>query len=443
MERENDLVARCREMIEKSLNWGNSENWTNQDFENLSEKIFEKTQVRLSVSTLKRIWGKVRYDSSPTPATLNVLARFVGLENWRSFQQSQEPSVSPRATEPAEPVKPISQPKKSYRWVAVMGVIIIGAISIYALVKGKAPVTEKSESKGTADTVNVLFTARKVTDDLPNSVVFTYDASGFNADSVFIQQSWDPRRRQKVSPTGREHTSIYYRPGYFLAKLVINDRIKAEDVVFIKTQGWRGMIDMGGPDNTPPVYLSKKEMSAVGLGIAGSTLRNKIGSPVFNERGVSFHNVREFDSLMGDAFRFDVSLRNTSTIEECICRMVEITLLTKDGAIIVPLSAKGCISKIGVLSPDGWIGGDTNDLSAFGCDFKKFEHVTVEVKNKNFEVSLNDKSILQRALPNGSVGEIVGIRITFEGTGQIEHVKLSSPDKVVYEERFIVNSFAP
>ncbi len=437
MERENDLVARCREMIEKSLNWGNSENWTNQDFENLSEKIFEKTQVRLSVSTLKRIWGKVRYDSSPTPATLNVLAKFVGLENWRSFQQSQEPSVSSLATETVVPVKPISQPKKSYRWVAVIGVIIIGAISIYALVKGKAPVVEKSEAKGTGDTVNVLFTARKVTDDLPNSVVFTYDASGFNADSVFIQQSWDPTRRQKVSQTGREHTSIYYRPGYFLAKLVINDRIKAEDVVFIKTQGWRGMIDMGGPDQVPPVYLSKKEMNTVGgLGIASATLRDKIGSPVFNERGVSFHNVRGFDSLMGDAFRFDVSLRNTSTIEECICRMVEITLLTKDGAVIVPLSAKGCISKIGVLAPDGWIGGDTNDLSAFGVDFKDFEHVTVQVKDKNFEVLLNEKSILKRALPNGSVGEIVGIRIVFEGTGEIRDVKLSSPDKVVYEESF-------
>jgi hypothetical protein len=437
MERENDLVARCREMIEKSLNWGNSENWTNQDFENLSEKIFEKTQVRLSVSTLKRIWGKVRYDSSPTPATLNVLAKFVGLENWRSFQQAQETQVSSLATETVSAAKLVSLPKKSYRWVAIIGVIIVGAISIYALVKGKAPVTEKNEVKGTGDTVNVLFTARKVTDDLPNSVVFTYDASGFNADSVFIQQSWDPRRRQKVSQTGREHTSIYYRPGYFLAKLVINDRIKAEDVVFIKTQGWRGMIDMGGPDNTPPVYLSKKEMTTTGgLGIASSTLRDKIGTPVFNERGVSFHNVREFDSLMGDAFRFDVSLRNSSTIEECICRMVEITLLTKDGAIIVPLSAKGCISKIGVLTPDGWIGGDTNDLSAFGVDFKDFEHVTVEVKNKNFEVSLNEKSILKRTLPNGSVGEIVGIRIVFEGTGEIRDIKLSSPEKVVYEESF-------
>lgn len=439
MERENDLVTRCREMIEKSLNWGSSDNWTNQDFENLSEKILEKTQVRLSVSTLKRIWGKVRYDSSPTPATLNVLAKFVGLENWRSFQQAYPVTESATRAGVPTPVSAVPARRKnlSYRWIAIVGIIIVGAVSIYPLVKGKSPVAERNEAPGTGDTVNVLFKARKVTDDMPNSVVFTYDASGFIADSAFIQQSWDPTRRQKVSLTGKEHTSIYYRPGYFLAKLVINDRVKAEDVVFIKTQGWRGMIEMGGPNKTPPVYLSEKEMTTPGgLGISSSTLRDKIGTPVFNERGVSFHNVREFDSLMGDAFRFDVSLKNTSTIEECVCRMVEITLLTKDGAIIVPLSAKGCISKIGVLSPDGWIGGDTNDLSAFGCDFKDYEHVTVQVKDKSFEVSLNDKLILQRALPNGSVGEIIGIRIVFEGTGEIRDIKLSSPAKVVYEETF-------
>lgn len=438
MERENDLVSRCRELIEQSLNWGSSENWTNQDFENLSEKIFEKTQVRLSVSTLKRIWGKVRYDSSPTPATLNVLAKFVGLENWRTFRQTMTPSVTPAATEQPLPSKneQVTKSKPPYRWIAVVCVIIIGAISIYALVKGKS--ADNHEATGSGDTVNILFRARKVTDDLPNSVIFTYDASGFNADSVFIQQSWDPRRRQKVSRTGREHTSIYYRPGYFQAKLVINDRIKAEDIVFIKTQGWRGMVDMGAADQMPPAYLSQKEMTTPDgrLGIVSTTLKEKTGTPVFNQRAVSFHNVREFDSLMGDNFRFDISLKNTSAIEECICRMVEITLLTKDGALIIPLSAKGCISKIGVLAPDGWIGGDSNELSAFGCDFTDFEHVTVEVKDSRFVISLNEKSVLERTLRNGSVGEIAGIRITFEGTGEIRDVKLSRPGEVVYEERF-------
>src|SRR5688572_20850844 len=84
---EKDLLEISRTGIERSLGWGSSGNWTNQDFEELSERIFDKTQVKLSVSTLKRIWGKVKYDSSPNTATLNALAVFLGYENWKSFRQ--------------------------------------------------------------------------------------------------------------------------------------------------------------------------------------------------------------------------------------------------------------------------------------------------------------------------------------------------------------------
>ena len=69
MEREKQLLLLCCKQVEQMLNWGDSEAWTNEDFEQLSEKIFEKTRVQLSISTLKRIWGKVRYDNFPATAT--------------------------------------------------------------------------------------------------------------------------------------------------------------------------------------------------------------------------------------------------------------------------------------------------------------------------------------------------------------------------------------
>ena len=43
------------------------------------------------------------------------------------------------------------------------------------------------------------FSAAKVTgNDLPNTVVFTYDVTAVTADSFFIQQSWDRTRRVRV-----------------------------------------------------------------------------------------------------------------------------------------------------------------------------------------------------------------------------------------------------
>ena len=91
MEKEKQLLVLCRNLVEQSLNWGDSITWGNDDFDQLSEKIFEKTKVQLSVSTLKRIWGKVRYENFPTAATLNALARYLDYASWREFRQKNEP----------------------------------------------------------------------------------------------------------------------------------------------------------------------------------------------------------------------------------------------------------------------------------------------------------------------------------------------------------------
>ena len=98
MDAEDHLLQGCKDQIEKKIGWENSESWTNHDFQTLSDRIQEETGVNLSVATLKRIWGKVKYDSKPTITTLNTLAKFLGHESWREFRQKQSPS-NPRSIE--------------------------------------------------------------------------------------------------------------------------------------------------------------------------------------------------------------------------------------------------------------------------------------------------------------------------------------------------------
>ena len=111
MQTEEELIFTCRQRIEAELNWGPSDRWSNQDFEHLSDKIMERTQVRLSVSTLKRIWGKVRYDSLPTTTTLNALAQFSGYESWRYFVAEHN-----LQTEPSNSIAPEAKPKQKW-WI--------------------------------------------------------------------------------------------------------------------------------------------------------------------------------------------------------------------------------------------------------------------------------------------------------------------------------------
>jgi len=80
------LIQKTIKLYESNTGWGDSDEWTNQDFVILSEKIQERTGEALSHITLKRVWGKVKYDSLPNTHTLDTLVQFLGYENWRDFR---------------------------------------------------------------------------------------------------------------------------------------------------------------------------------------------------------------------------------------------------------------------------------------------------------------------------------------------------------------------
>jgi len=80
------LIEKTIKLYESNTGWGDSDEWTNQDFVVLSEKIQGRTGVMLSHVTLKRVWGKVKYESLPSTHTLNTLVQYLGYESWRDFR---------------------------------------------------------------------------------------------------------------------------------------------------------------------------------------------------------------------------------------------------------------------------------------------------------------------------------------------------------------------
>ncbi len=434
MEKEKQLLVLCRRLIEESLDWGDSSIWGNNDFEQLSEKIFDKTKVQLSISTLKRIWGKVRYENFPTTATLNALAGFLDYESWRDFRQKNgaiEPAIIFGNGAETNPVPGIriqhKKTKQLSRKIAVPLLPVVILLSIlmiaYSIVKkGTMPV----------DLSKVKFEAVKVSDTLPNSVIFNYDASAFNSDSVYIQQSWDPTRRELVSGNGKQHTSIYYNPGYFIAKLVVDNQIKKECVVSIKTNGWKGIIET----KPIPIYLSEKEIKGKGfMGVSDSLFRQKTGTPVFNDTWVKFANVQEYKDIDAGNFVLETILRNSSAVEASVCRKVKVVLLGTTSAIVIPFADKGCISDLALITGDNYISGKDHDMRSFGCDFSQFQHVACKVEKHHLKIYLNNKLIIDTPQKQ-TLGKIEGIRFEFEGAGEIKSVKLSTPGAGVYDDKF-------
>lgn len=86
--------------MEKNVALNNLINLTNKtigftprtptDFNILNLLIKKKQESTISVSSLKRIWGYVNYNSFPSPNTLNLLSRFNGYTDWNSFLKEND-----------------------------------------------------------------------------------------------------------------------------------------------------------------------------------------------------------------------------------------------------------------------------------------------------------------------------------------------------------------
>jgi hypothetical protein len=439
MDADEILLHKCKSLIQAKLGWEESESWTNHDFQVLSEKIQEATGVNLSVATLKRIWGKVKYDSKPTITTLNTLAQFTGYESWRAFKQNQA-AVSgigngqlnetrhddTRHGEAGSSSNKTVKHKRLWR-SGLVGTALCGGI-LFILVYGfrKVPETQKHPAQ-------YSFSSKKVVSEgVPNSVIFDYDASAASVDSVFIQQSWDERRRTQVSRDGHQHTSIYYTPGFFQAKLVVAGEIVKEHNLWITSNGWMAI----ARQEPVPVYFKDADFRRPGmLSLPVSKLKESNIAFQPETPWTSYYNVKDFGDIRTDNFIFETEVRSEYKEGSAVCQFVNIVLLLEGSVVIIPLSIKGCVSDLFLAVDDHGFDGKKTDLSAFGCDLSQWVKVRCEVKNGKGSIFIND--LMAHDIEVKGSKKIVGLVYRFQGTGSINEVRLSSQDGTAkFEDTF-------
>jgi len=424
------LIEKTIKLFESDTGWGDSTDWTNQDFVILSEKIQERTGVALSHVTLKRVWGKVKYDSLPNTHTLDTLVQFLGYENWRDFksQNGNGKAVKNDVSEiisnghhtevNAAPVK---------NRMALKGIVVItltGALMVLIFsINKSAPRIINSDYS---------FSSKKViAEGVPNSVIFNYDAIKSPYDSVVIQQSWDKTLAVKVSKNQHQHTSIYYYPDYYKAKLIVGGKIVSMHRLLIKSDGWVPIVAL----KPVPVYFSKEEATANGrFGLSVSQIEAKNIKMQPSPPYVIYSNVQDLGEIYSDDFVFETSVRNDYRVGAAACQNSIIYILCEGTAVGIPLCSKGCISNADLLFTNFFASGKDTDLSAFGVDFSSYVKVRVESKNGKGTIYLNDKLVYT---VNHDVvrSKIIGFDFSFQGTGSIDYVKLSN-GKVKYEDDF-------
>ena len=105
---------------------------TPRDFQWLEKRMFEDIHERVSASTLMRLWG-YRSGGVPRQTTLDVLARFVGYEDYVQFCRAQNPAPSPKEEQASPPPK-----GKGFEWriaAALLLLLVVGGFALWHFTK--------------------------------------------------------------------------------------------------------------------------------------------------------------------------------------------------------------------------------------------------------------------------------------------------------------------
>ncbi|MFN8349396.1 MAG: hypothetical protein U0X91_30625 [Spirosomataceae bacterium] len=412
----NEQLSKLKNQIEARLQWGESTAWSNYDFERLSEQIAQKTGISLSVSTLKRIFGKVNYKSEPSLTTLNALSQFIGYADWRDFKgkNSAIPTAGEFKAEKASPA-PVASLQTNRR-LFVFGFLLLVSVGIFSFFFLSA--------KPHYDPADFRFHSKTMlTEGLPNSVVFDFDASQANAqDSVFICQTWDIRRKVWVNKNDKHHSAIYYYPGYFRAKLMIGDEIIREHDLQIKTKGWLGLAEAEW--GKQPLYFTPAEIAAPGTVAVTKELLEKYHLPLNpSPPKIRFFNQQDLHGILTDHFTFETQLKNEYAEGANACQKIEVLLQAKNDIMIIPLVTKGCVGDI-YLAAFGYYAESKNaDLSGFGCRPQEWSKLRVESRQGAMKFYLNNHLVYQAQMSHKAT-EMVGVQYRFNGPGAIKNTWL-------------------
>lgn len=419
-------LEKCKNRIEKELDWSvASQDWKQRDYLNLVSALEHKTGTSLSLSTVKRLWNE-NYTGNPHPATLDTLARFLDYEDWLSFQQSESKNmIEPLST---NSVNKGHQTSIFFAFV-ILFIFAIG-IGIYFLWAGSISSQQPLLKYNPAEISFSCSNTQPI--GVPNTVIFNYNLGNVKADSFFIQQSWNPFNRTRITQSDSVSTSIYYYPGVHNAKLIANDSIIKETTLSIYYDGWIAAARYGIKDLIPN-YIDLKAVDEKPV-LHVDTKLLEINQLAINDKlNINYFYVDDIGNLTGEHFDFEVHLKGDSLIR-LTCPTITIMLMGSTDTHVFALTNEGCSNMAYVKLSKTITLGRKADLSLFGVRVYEEQRIKFSVKNKKGKIFIDDQMIFEGSYSE-DIGKLTGFYFGFAGTGQVNQLKLTNPmdSTIVYQ----------
>lgn len=411
---ETDYLALCKKQMETSANMGDCSKWAQQDYEHLSNLIYEKTNVLLSVSTLKRIWI-YRTDTIPNISTLDALSQFLDYRNWYHFKSKCIEENRKVTTTNLKPTK------WNAKWILYVVLCLLLIATLIGFLSNHS--ANKYDFKLQNDSLI----------GVPNTVNFQYDFSKSGFDYGYIQQDWDPARRVKIYAKEKSLYNTYHFPGFFEASLVVNGLTVKKIPVFIKTDGWVPVV-MVERFQVKPTYIDKKLLSK-NLHLTPETIQ-QAGIDITKEYFTNYFNVRDFEDINCENVTLISEIKNNAAEGGSTNQYSEVILKFQHGRLKTPFSKVGTTSGLDIEYGEKYLDGSENDFSSLGTDLSDWKNIKIQVINKHVYAFVSGQKVYDLAFED-NMGKLVGIQYCFNGCGSVRKSELyDQSGKLVFSDYF-------
>lgn len=402
----NDIVSCC----ELRFNRGSAADWKHSDFNDLNREIQRDTDVNISPSTLKRIFGKVSVEDDyiPQQATLDALKKY------GRYVESEIPQPEPPALTQPE----AKNNKANFKRLVIVLVTLLIITAIVALVT-----LQFMKNKNVSGKISLTRTEGH----LPATAFFDLQLPQ-TGDSVFVNFG-DKSPLLYIKSGEKKAAHIYYFPGVFTVSLQTRQHAIATAIAtttaYISSNGW---IAFGchRQDDIPVRFYAFPAVKS-GSDSLFQVTNNQLFKMGLDTTGPVLSRLSNYTAFANSAddFIFETTFKNSLPDKGIYCRSTQFQISGSNSMIRFKWVSPGCSQRILNVVSEQTYKGATDNLSQFVLNLSQWNTVKLVNHNKQVSLYINGKEIFTGAYQR-SLGNIRGLFIEFEGSGSVKNCNLQS-----------------
>lgn len=429
---ETDILRIWLNKATELKNWPKPEEWSNHEFQVLSEEISNVSGILINRNTLRKLVSHLSQGKaySPRSSTKDAFALYIGFSSWRQFEES------------IQPIGHKSRKHKQLYWILpIIGISVIVAL---VLLKNQNIYYDYD------------FEITNPVGDVPHTVEFNYNFKNIKTNNIKVDFG-------HIDPTGvyllkdmdknsNIHKECFHYPGGYNVRLFFDEKLNSSHDVWINSDGWftyvvdirpyltavelpTWLLDAGVPTNHHIPFDAIIEPDTLEEGVI-QIPENKISQlghisanyhthyKYFKDFGVDMNNC-EFSIRFKDS-RFGMGTH---------CHEAALYLNGEGGKIGFKFAEEGCSKYTQQRIGDKFISGEKSNLDYLILSYREF--TTVNIKSTNDSIYLSVNGVKRKTLPNDqNLGVLRGLHLWFKGSPYIDFVRLTDDKGELVFEAF-------